>query len=118
MKALLRWWAPRSRWRVVGVVGEADEVPQALPARGIVIAGTTKSPKWLIFDCPCGHDRIMVNASSARRPAWSLESRFWTGASLVPSIDTHHDGRRCHYVVRSGHIFWTANSQRGRADER
>lgn len=116
-RAPLGWWAPASRWRVVGFVSEADEIPADLPLRSIVIAGTATHPKWLAFDCPCGHDRVMVNASPRRRPLWTIGNHFWAGATLTPSIDSHHDGERCHYVIRSGRILWAANSQRRRADE-
>ena len=112
----LRWWAPTSHWRIVGLVEEADEIPDDIPARGVVIAGpSAKDPKWLAFDCPCGAERVMVNASPSRRPYWSYRSRFWTGVTLAPSIDTNHRAMKCHYFIRDGRVAWARDSETGSA---
>jgi len=116
VKQRLRWWSPTSRWRVVGLVTEADEIPDEIPKRGIVIAGSSAlKPKWIAFDCPCGAGRVMVNATSTRRPRWSYSSRFWSGATVAPSVDTIHRAKRCHYSIKNGRIVWARNSETGTA---
>jgi Family of unknown function (DUF6527) len=114
----VHWWAPSSRWRVVGFVDEADEVPKVIARRGVVLAGgTSQLPKWIAFDCPCLSDRVMVTAVEGRWPRWRYSSRFWTGVTLVPSIDTHHAGKKCHYLIRGGRVLWARDSQMGPDDE-
>lgn len=118
MRRRLRWWAPRSRWRVVGFVEEADEAPDVIARRGVVLAGgTPEQPKWIVFDCPCRSDRVMVPAALTSRPRWRHTSRFWTGVSIFPSVDTYHAGKECHYVVRDGCVGWAADSAMGPDDE-
>jgi hypothetical protein len=98
-------WLPVFGWRVVGVVAEADEVPQKLPRNGVILVGPRKHPKWIAFDCACRRgQRIMLNADSARSPRWSasLEGPL----TISPSIDYSHGGRRCHYILRKGRALW------------
>ncbi len=103
----LRWWPrwPRLRWRVVGQVEAADEIPSRLPRRGAVIAGPQDEPHWIAFDCPCrkGH-RVMLNLDKRRRPAWSITQ----GRPLTvrPSVDDRTAHRRCHFFIRDGKIYW------------
>jgi len=116
MKRKLLWWAPASRWRLVGLVGEADEIPNEISPRGVILAGRSATePKWIAFDCPCGAERVMINASTSRRPRWKCRTRFWTGVTLSPSIDTHHDAKKCHYLIRQGRTVWAADSKTGPA---
>jgi hypothetical protein len=118
VKRRLRWWAPASRWRVVGFVAEADEAPDIITRRGVILAGgTPDDPKWIIFDCPCGSDRVMVSAAQGRRPRWRCHTRFWGGASISPSIDTYHRGKKCHYFIRNGRVGWAVDSAMGPGDE-
>lgn len=101
------WWLPHRRWRVVGTVREADEVPEELPGNGIVQVRSSRAHlKWFVFDCPCGAERVMINADTRRSPAWRLGSGLVRGATIHPSIDTHHDGQRCHYLIRNGQTVW------------
>jgi hypothetical protein len=102
-------WLPFRRWRIVGTVADADEVPDRLPRRGAILVGTDGIPKWIVFDCPCrtGH-RIMLNADRLRRPYWSIVSQ--RRLTIAPSVDALGNGRRCHYFVRHGKTFWTRDS--------
>ena len=105
----LRWWQwiPIHRWRVVGAVDSADEVPERLPRNAAVLVGTSQAPKWIAFDCPCrsGH-RVMLNTDLKRHPAWRVSTSPRGSLSILPSVDFRDRGRRCHYFVRTGRIIW------------
>lgn len=109
------WWLPSFRWRVVADVADADQVPERLPRRGVVLVGLGGSLKWAAFDCPCGAERILLNLHHGRRPAWSITGNSLNGITIHPSVDTRHDGRRCHYFIRHGRIRWVHRTKEGRA---
>ena len=109
MKRLVPWWRslpfPWRRWRIVERVNAADEVPERLPQRGVVLVGEAKCPAWAVFDCPCGTGhRLMLNLDQARYPYWTIEVP--KPLSIRPSIDNITSERRCHFIVRSGEIRW------------
>lgn len=113
MKRLLTWWRslpfPWRRWRVVERVSAADEVPERIPRRGVVLVGEAKCPAWAVFDCPCdtGH-RLMVNLDRARRPFWTIDLR--RSLSIYPSIDNMTSERRCHFIIRDGKVRWVTSA--------
>lgn len=101
-------WVPVWRWRILGSVEDADEVPDRLPRRGAVVVGTADFPKWIAFDCACGRKhRILLNADTARRPAWRLTKSV--PLSISPSID-YSGQQRCHYFIRDGKTLWAKDS--------
>ena len=109
MKKLLSWlrslamlWRP---WRIAGYVGAADEIPDRLPAKGVILVGMDDKPTWAALDCPCrrGH-RLMVNLDRSRLPAWSIDST--EPLTIRPSIDDVTSDRQCHFVLRRGRIRW------------
>lgn len=94
------WW-PFSRWRLIGPVEAADEVPDRLPRRGAILVGTRQHPKWIAFDCPCRHRyRILLPLDARRRPHWRLHPG--ERLTLRPSIDALNESRRCHYFITNG----------------
>jgi hypothetical protein len=106
MKKISWWqWIPIFRWRIVGTVESADEVPLRLPRNGAVIVGCPAYPKWIVFDCPCrrGH-RIMLNTDKTRRPMWSTSVR--DHLTISPSIDYNDSIGHCHYFIRQGRVRW------------
>jgi hypothetical protein len=107
MGRLIPWlnWLPRRRWRIVARVEAADEVPNRLPRRGVVVAGPQSDPHWLVFDCPCraGH-RVMLNLDKRRRPHWNVVQD--EPLTVRPSVDDHIAERRCHFILREGRIRW------------
>lgn len=111
----IRWWQwlPFWRWRIIGTVESADEVPERLPRNGAVIVGNERFPKWLAFDCPCrqGH-RIMLNTDHGRRPAWRVAVTPKGHLSVSPSVDFVGDRFRCHYFIREGRIEWSRSKIR------
>lgn len=98
-------WRPRLRWRVIGAVSAADEVPSRLPRNTAILVGSRRSPKWLGFDCPCrkGH-RILLNLDQQRTPHWHLGSE--RRVTLSPSIDSFGPNGRCHYFIKRGRVIW------------
>ena len=108
------WWLslslPWRKWRIVAYVSAADEIPDELPDRGVVVVGTEQCPTWIALDCPCsaGH-RLLVNLDNRRNPHWKISSSY--RLSLRPSIDSTVHGRRCHFVLDKGKIRWAHNSQ-------
>ncbi len=111
----IRWWEwlPFWRWRLVGAVGEADDIPQHLPRNGVVLIGAQANLKWLAFDCPCraGH-RIMLSLDRTRTPYWSFSQT--EHLSIVPSIDFRSGDKRCHYFITNGRIVWVPNRSTNR----
>lgn len=107
MRRIPWWqWIPFQRWRVVGIVEEADEVPRRLPRNGAVIVESMRTRKWLAFDCPCrkGH-RILLNVLPDKvGPHWSIVSE--ESLTISPSVDVAHGYQRCHYFIRRGQIIW------------
>jgi hypothetical protein len=103
----IRWpqWAPGQFWRLTTIVSEADEIPDIIPSRGMVLVGSKKWPKWIVFDCPCnaGH-RIMLNLDTTRRPYWRIDGSLTI--SISPSIDFKGTLKRCHFLIIHGQIFW------------
>jgi hypothetical protein len=99
-------WLPFRSWRLVGVTADADEVPDRLPPKGVVVVGSPDRPKWIAFDCPCGTGhRIMLNADHHRRPTWRLAVKG-RRVTLYPSVDFLGDRKRCHYFIRNGRVEW------------
>ena len=115
IKRLIAWWQslplPWQAWRIVGQVDAGDDVPDRLPAKGIVLVGAPGSATWAAFDCPCrtAH-RLMVNLDRARHPFWNVDSL--KPLTICPSIDDITLERRCHFVVRSGRIYWAHHNRR------
>ncbi len=104
------WW-PFSRWRVVGVYQDLDDIPDGLPRKGVAIVQAPNLVKWIVFDCPCGTGhRIMLNGDRARRPYWTLHPARLL--SVWPSIDFRGSNRRCHYFIRGGRTLWAKDSDR------
>lgn len=70
-----------------------------------MVVGTQAFAKWLVFDCPCGRGhRVMLNLDDGRYPHWSYSARM--PLTLVPSVDEKSEFGRCHYIIRSGRVFW------------
>lgn len=108
--SLTRWWWWRRRrrqgpWRVTTIVAEADQIPDVIPTYGAALVRSDGTAKWLVFDCPCGTGhRIILNLDCRRWPKWSVASE--SPLTLRPSVDVDLDERRCHYVIRHGHVTW------------
>lgn len=112
-------WFPFFRsWRLVGVTPDADEIPDRLPPKGVVLVGSPERPKWVAFDCPCGAGhRIMLNADGGRRPFWQVGVHD-RRVTLFPSVDYVGGRKRCHYFVRNGQIDWVQDNASGRGGDR
>jgi len=108
MKFSFWQWLPIHRWRIVGMVESADEIPEKLPPKGAVLVGTKNYSKWLAFDCPCGgRHRIMLNMDQHRWPNWTIQSL--KPMTINPSVDSWEKGQRCHYFIRKGRVQWVPN---------
>jgi hypothetical protein len=104
---------PFRPWRILDVVESADEVPDQLPTRGMVLVGSNRHPKWLCFDCPCeSRHRIMLNLDPARRPSWTVRGSRGRDLSISPSVDYIEGRKRCHYFMRAGRVQWVEDSRR------
>jgi hypothetical protein len=104
-------WLPIHRWRIIGMVDSADEIPDQLPRNAAVLVGSHRFNKWIGFDCPCrkGH-RIVLNLDGARSPSWQVSQG--NRLTISPSVDYHDDKKRCHYFVRGGKIVWAGDTFR------
>jgi len=102
---------PWSKWQIVVQVEAADEIPIRLPVRGAALVSQGGRPTWLAFDCPCGMGhRIMLNLDRSRRPTWRLISQ--RPLTVSPSIDDEVRGRRCHFFLQKGRVFWARRHER------
>ena len=111
----LSWWEwlPFRRWRIVGTVEFADEIPERLPKRAMVLVASGGPPKWVGFKCPCGtgHE-VLLNLDEGRRPTWALTLSEKGKITIAPSIDYLDGGSRCHFFLRGGRILWAKDSIR------
>lgn len=109
----IRWWdwLPFRKWRLVGFVEDADEVPERLPRTGAVMVTSAGYEKWVVFDCPCGRGhRIMLNIDKVRRPHWRVGLGSDRTLTIAPSVDYKDAQKRCHYFVRNGRVRWTKDT--------
>ena len=115
MRRVTDWWQslplPWRNWRIVGYVCSADEVPEQLPDKGVVLVGAPETLSWAALDCPCRErHRLMVNLDKAWYPFWSIERQ--KPLSIRPSIADITLGRRCHFVIQNGRVRWSEMSNR------
>ena len=115
IKWLIAWWQslpfPWTAWRIVQYVDAADEIPDQIPNRRVILVGSPGSTSWAAFDCPCRRKhRLMVNLDDSRRPTWSVTSI--EPLTIHPSIDDISAGRHCHFFIRKGRIKWANFSWR------
>jgi hypothetical protein len=103
-------WVPGRSWRIVSRVDAADEVPAKLPRNAVVLVGSDRFQKWLVFDCPCrsGH-RVMLNLDSGRFPHWRITNL--RKLTVTPSVDWHGNGKSCHYFIRAGRVVWAHDKE-------
>lgn len=106
---LVAWWQslpfPWTAWRIVQCVDAADEIPDQIPNKGVILVGRLGSMTWAAFDCPCKSEhRLMVNLDDSRRPSWRITSI--KPLTIHPSIDDVTTGRHCHFFIRRGRIRW------------
>lgn len=98
-------WLPFRRWRLVAIVEAADEVPDQLPVRGMILVGSADYPKWLAFDCPCKQNhRILIPLDRLKKPHWTVKGT--KKVSLFPSVDAFRGSVRCHYIINKGWTKW------------
>jgi hypothetical protein len=106
-------WLPFRHWRIVGTVESADEIPERLPKRALVLVKYQSHKKWVGFNCPCGKGHgILLNLDSGREPAWRIERSEVGRITIMPSIDYVDAGRRCHFHLRDNRILWAKDSIR------
>lgn len=99
-------WLPPRPWRIGGTAPDPDLVPDRLSRRTAFLVERPSGPAWLVLDCPCrtGH-RMMLSLSGARNPKWTVNKNA-PRLDVAPSIDSFHDGRRCHFWLRDGRVRW------------
>lgn len=108
---------PARRWRVIGSVDDADNVPDSLPSCRAVLVATSLIDKWLAFDCPCGAGhRILLNLDKSRSPSWRLRVSIMGKITLSPSVDFEDGHKRCHFTIRRGRVAWTRDSTHAAPD--
>lgn len=96
---------PWRRWRVAGRVDAADELPERLPCKAVILVGPQADPTWAVFECPCRQrHRVMLNLDVSRRPRWQVSN--FARLTVAPSVDAITETRRCHFWVRDGRIRW------------
>lgn len=102
---------PARKWRVLGVVDDADEVPRSLPNYQAVLVSSPLIDKWVAFDCPCGTGhRVLLNLDASRIPYWRLRISALGKITLSPSVDFEDGRNRCHYTISKGRVAWARDS--------
>src|SRR5450756_1039492 len=107
----LPWWSwwPRRRYTVLGSVDAADLIPDRLPRRGLAVVEDSTGPSWVAFDCPCSRrHRLLIRLGATHHPHWLLDTS--QHASLMPSVDSHDGGHRCHFWLTKGKIRWARDT--------
>jgi len=115
--ASLRWrdWLPRRRYEVLGSVDAADEIPDRLPRRGLVVVQAEDTPTWVAFDCPCDRrHRLLMPLGVGPGHRWRLTDNRYP--SLKPSVDSFDAGRRCHFFLTEGRIQWAGSRPDARSE--
>lgn len=98
-------WLPRRRYWVAGMVEAADEVPERLPRKALIVVERGGRPSWVAFDCPCSRcHRLLIPLSSRVSPHWRLSDS--KRPSLAPSVDSTDGELRCHFWLKNGLIQW------------
>lgn len=93
------------------------EVPTQLARWEMVVVGAPPSPKWVIFDCPCGRgDLVKLNLQSEHDPHWRLSVRDGH-PTISPSID-YTVPPYCHYWIRDGGVRWAPDGRSGKPPRR
>lgn len=101
---LLRRWRS-GPWKVGSVVTSADAIADTIDKHRSVVVSDQTLRKWLAFECPCGRGhRIMLNLDRSRYPRWTITADI--PLTIRPSVDTTFDGRRCHFIIERGHVYW------------
>ncbi len=104
-------WLPRRRYWIAGTVEAADEVPERLPRKAIIVVERSGRPSWLAFDCPCDRrHRLLIPLSTRVAPRWQLTQG--KRPSLAPSVDSADAGRKCHFWLKNGMIQWAGTRTR------
>lgn len=104
----IEWWRRltpgRSRRVKAIVVRRRTDLPQTLSRTAIYIVGDPS--KWLVMECPCGTGhRLTVNLATHAQPTWAVTDAP-SGISVYPSLDVVGKSRRCHFLIRHGHVQW------------
>jgi hypothetical protein len=109
---------PGRRWHLYRVVEAADEIPDRIPRKAVVLVGSVGRPTWIAFDCPCSErHRVMLNADRSRWPRWTIKKN--RHLTLAPSIDETRGSTRCHYLIQRGRVRWVrAIMESGVRDDR
>jgi Family of unknown function (DUF6527) len=103
-----RTWLPHRRYHVAARVDAADLVPVRLPRKAMVVVEARGTPSWVAFDCPCRRrHRLLIRLAAGERLHWHLTQE--QAPSLDPSVDSHEDGRRCHFWLTNGKVRWVRN---------
>lgn len=109
----IRWWQwlPFQRWRIVGAVESADDIPDRLPHNAAVLVSSAGYDKWIAFDCPCAQrHRIMLNLDASRYPNWRMHQKDHGPLTLSPSVNYYDGVRRCHFFIRGGKVDWAKDT--------
>jgi hypothetical protein len=88
------------------VVGSRSEIPENIKDT-IFLVSNEGANKWLILNCPGGHNRLLeVNLMENKKPYWRVS--LWKGKiSVQPSIAVMEDSCDCHFWLR-GNIAYKA----------
>jgi hypothetical protein len=90
-------------------------LPDDLDRHELALVGSSfGAAKWAVFECPCGTGhRIMVPLNHRTGSSWRVSTTAGR-PSLRPSVDSLDDGRRCHFWLRDGRVYWSPSRRRGR----
>ena len=106
IKALVEKLRPGPpRFSKVTFIDSMPSVPDE-PGTTIYIVGTTKLPKWAVFECPCGQrHRLTVPLMKSVSPHWTLRVKRGR-ASLWPSVSVDKDPCTSHFWLRDNRVEW------------
>jgi hypothetical protein len=106
--AVCAWWARRRRrtsFEGVAVCASHEDPSTEIGARKLVLIGTSDSPKWLRFACPCRCGEVLsLNLMASHRPRWAVRAHVDGTISVSPSVDVRTCGS--HFWIRGNQIYW------------
>lgn len=87
-------------------LAQSDELPEALPRRGLVLVREGQDNWCIGMKCPCGcGQRVELPLILEADPKWALEVDVKFRPTLRPSVWLK-DGCRSHFLVKAGKVVW------------
>jgi hypothetical protein len=90
-----------NRYKVI----EADDLPDDVSNKEIIVGGGLTKSWVVLLKCPCGcNSLIYLNTLKEEHPSWEVVMNL-SGISIYPSV-WRTKGCKSHFWVKAGKIIW------------